>query len=92
MVLRGLGRQRKRARVRGDRETEMLATALACSIVGFCAAATFTSHFTSEYFWAILSVAGAFLAQRKHVEREQELELSEPATETAPPPHSPAAA
>jgi len=65
MILRNLGRERKRARLEGDRETEMLATALSCAIIGFCATATFTSVFVSEYLWAIIGVAGAFIARQR---------------------------
>jgi len=69
LLLRGLMSEAKRSRVEGDREADLMATALACSIVGFLASATFTSHFLSEYFWATTAVAGAFLARREHERR-----------------------
>jgi hypothetical protein len=52
----------RRAREEGDRKTEALATALNCSMVGFLLPASFLSQFLSEYFWAIVGLAGAFLA------------------------------
>jgi len=61
-LLRRLGHRRIMAKEAGDRATENLAIALACSMVGFAASASFTNTFLSEYFWAIAAVAGAFLA------------------------------
>lgn len=64
-ILRALGRERKVAHAAGDRATERLAVALSCSIIGFLGTSTFTSMFLSEYLWAIVAVAGAFLADRQ---------------------------
>ena len=50
------------ARREKEKETEGMATALACAIVGFLATGTFTSQFLSEYLWSIIAVSGAFLA------------------------------
>ncbi len=50
------------AKQHADRNTEALATALSCALVGFLATGTFTSQFMSEYMWAIIALIGAFLA------------------------------
>jgi O-antigen ligase len=63
-VLRLLGRAR-RARREKDGESEGMATALCCSIVGFLATGTFTSQFLSEYLWCIIALAAAFLATER---------------------------
>ncbi|MHC4956752.1 MAG: O-antigen ligase family protein [Planctomycetota bacterium] len=68
-VLRALSREAKAARLDGDTDTEALATALACSLVGFLAAGTFRNQFLSEFFWATMAVVGAFVAHRQHERR-----------------------
>ncbi len=50
------------AKLRGDRQTEALATTLSCALFGFLATGSFTSQFLSEYMWAIIGLIGAFLA------------------------------
>jgi hypothetical protein len=62
LLLVRLRRRASIARSLGDRDGEVMATALSCAIVGFLATGSFTSQFVSEYLWAILGVAGAFLA------------------------------
>jgi len=59
------------ARARNDKDTEGLATALACAIFGFVATGSFTSQFLSEYLWAIIAVSGAFIAAEKLKAREE---------------------
>ncbi len=71
-LVRRLARKRKAARLAGDRPTENLCIALACSIVGFLGAATFTNTFLSEYFWGVVAVTGAFLADPSTTGRRQE--------------------
>lgn len=82
LMLRNLGKERRLARLEGDRETEHLATALACAIVGFCATATFTSVFVSEYLWAIIAVSGAFIARQRHVRKHPTITPESETTET----------
>lgn len=76
-LLRRLGRERKLAKNRGDRETERLATALACAIVGFLATTTFLSQFLSEYFWAICALSGAFIASQEFRRRHPDLDTDQ---------------
>jgi hypothetical protein len=61
-MLNRLRRAAREATARGDRDTERFAVALACAIFGFLAAGTFTSQFMSQYLWALVGLAGAFLA------------------------------
>jgi probable O-glycosylation ligase (exosortase A-associated) len=76
-LLRRLGRERKLAKARGDRETEKLAIALACSIVGFLATTTFLSQFLSEYFWGLCALSGAFIASQEYRRRHPELDTDQ---------------
>ena len=76
VLLKRLHTERRIAQQEGDRETEMLATALSCSIVGYCATATFTSIFLSEFLWAVIAVAGSFVARQRHI-RENPTEVVE---------------
>ena len=73
-LLMKLGRERRAARQRKDSETEMLATALACSLIGFLAAGTFTSQFMAPYLWGLLGVIGAFIAHCGYKRNQGELD------------------
>ena len=81
-----LRRIAKKARRDKDKDTERLATALCCAIVGFLATGSFTSQFLSEYLWAIIGLSGAFIAAEKVRARE-----TVAATSEAAPPLTPAA-
>jgi hypothetical protein len=81
-----LRRIAKKARLDKDKDTERLATALCCAIVGFLLTGTFTSQFLSEYLWAIIGLSGAFIAAEKVRARE-----AVQATAEAVPPLTPAA-
>ena len=81
-----LRRIAKKARKDKDKDTERLATALCCAIVGFLATGSFTSQFLSEYLWAIIALSGAFIAAEKVRARE-----TVAATAEATPPLTPAA-
>ncbi|MHC4818681.1 MAG: hypothetical protein ACYTF8_11565, partial [Planctomycetota bacterium] len=81
-----LRRIAKKARLDKDKDTERLATALCCAIVGFLATGSFTSQFLSEYLWAIIGLSGAFIAAEKVRAREEVK-----ATAEAAPPLTPAA-
>jgi O-antigen ligase len=76
-LVRRLGRERKLAKARGDRDTEKLAIALACAIVGFLATTTFLSLFLSEYFWALCALSGAFVGSQAYRRRHPELDTEE---------------
>lgn len=93
LLVRRLSQEAKLARLEGDRESELLATSLACSLVGFLATATFSSQFLSEFYWAICAVSGAFLAHRAHQRRTEQIPVTrEPVAKEAPMPPAPAAA
>jgi hypothetical protein len=81
-----LRRIAKKARLDKDKDTERLATALCCAIVGFLATGSFTSQFLSEYLWSIIGLSGAFIAAEKVRARE-----AVTATAEAVPPLTPAA-
>lgn len=65
-----LRRIAKKAKRDKDKDTERLATALCCAIVGFLATGSFTSQFLSEYLWSIIGLSGAFIAAEKVRARE----------------------
>lgn len=73
-LLRDLRRRAREAREAGDRETEALATALSCALVGYLGAGSFTSQFLGEYLWAIIGLAGAFLAKPAFATAEEAAE------------------
>jgi probable O-glycosylation ligase (exosortase A-associated) len=52
----------REARSAGDPQTEHMATALSCSLVGFLVTATFGNQFLNEYLWSIITLAFAFLS------------------------------
>jgi putative inorganic carbon (HCO3(-)) transporter len=81
-----LRRIAKKARRNKDKDTERLATALCCAIIGFLATGSFTSQFLSEYLWAIIGLSGAFIAAEKARARE-----AVKATAETVPPLAPAA-
>ncbi|MGQ0613240.1 MAG: O-antigen ligase family protein [Planctomycetaceae bacterium] len=91
-LLRSLARRRKAARLAGDRTAENMCVALGCAIVGFLGSASFTNTFLSEYFWAIVAVSGAFLADpatRGLNPERTEAEESKPGTPVGAGPRSP---
>jgi hypothetical protein len=85
-ICTGLRRIAKKARLDKDKDTERLATALCCAIIGFLATGSFTSQFLSEYLWAIIGLSGAFIAAEKVRARQAATETAE-----AVPPLRPAA-
>ncbi|MHC4549825.1 MAG: O-antigen ligase family protein [Planctomycetota bacterium] len=66
-----LRRIAKKARADKDKDTEALATALCCAIVGFLATGSWTSQFLSEYLWVIIAVSGAFVAAERARVRDE---------------------
>lgn len=77
VLTRRLLRVAKLARLRDDRQTEALATAICCAYIGFLATGTFLSQFLSEYFWSMIGLAGAFLAFEERNLREAATQASD---------------